>query len=332
MMGLLRADWIRFRRRRTVQFIVLAVPLLGAFIFMASYRSTAAGLVPPFDAQAEQAYRQELIDEGAVLGASPADTKQILDQMVDEQRVQMEQIRSQQELGLSRYAFPQSLLTMLGNVSFLFLGLILLAATTIGDEFSWGTIRTSLIASGDRPRLLLVRMSMLAGAAVVMLVLLLLLGVILPVILTATGASIPAPPDLNPGAFVVLLAGEVAIAATVIAFATFATVLVRSGSLTLVVALAYIAIEGATLAVLLRFTQFQPGGASEWVLKALPVRGIVAFLGAANGAAGVVPGFQGEDVVRDLGEAWLPLVAILVWGALFLALAFRRFGRMDIVE
>ncbi len=329
MIGLLRADWIRFRRRRTVQFIVLAVPLLGAFLFVAGFRSTLAGLVPPFDAQS---YRQELIDEGAVQGASPDEAGQMLDQLVESQREQMVQIRAQQELGLSRYAFPQSLLTILGNASFLFLALILLAATTIGDEFSWGTIRTSLLASGDRPRLLAVRMAMLAGAAAVMFALLLLLGTILPIVMAATSAPSAAPPGLDPGGFLVLLAGEVGIAATVIAFATFATVLVRSGGLTLVAALVYVAIEGAILALLLRFPDFQPGGASEWVIKTLPVRGIVAFIDSAGGAAGVLPGFPGEVVNRDLGAVWLPLGAILAWGVLFLALAFRRFLRMDIVE
>jgi hypothetical protein len=66
--------------------------------------------------------------------------------------------------------------------------------------------------------------------------------------------------------------------------------------------------------------------------------------GIAEGAAtpvisthGLVKRFSDVDavagiIVRDLGAAAVPLVALLAWGVLFAAGAFRRFSRMDIVE
>jgi len=329
MIGLLRADWLRLRKRRSLQIIAIAIPLLAAFIFASGYRSAISSLPPPFD---PQEYRQELIDEGAVQGASPEEAAQMLDQLVESQEQQMEQIREQEMLFLTRYAFPQSLLTILGSASFAFLGLILLAAITTGDEFSSGTIRTTLLASRARWRFLLVRVGLLAGVAVFVFAVVLLLGVLMPALLAARGTELPTAPPLDPGPFLVLVAGNLGISLAVIGFATFATVLVRSGSLTLVVALVYVAIEGAVLALLSRFPEFEHDGSSEWALNLLPVRGTISFIEAASRAAGRVADYSGEVVVRDLGLVWLPLAAVLAWGALFLILAFRRFGRMDIVE
>ena len=44
---------------------------------------------------------------------------------------------------------------------FVLLALVLLTATTIGDEFGWGTIRTTLLGSSHRWRILLVRLGAL---------------------------------------------------------------------------------------------------------------------------------------------------------------------------
>jgi ABC-type transport system involved in multi-copper enzyme maturation permease subunit len=326
--GLLRADWLRFRKRRGLQLIVIAVPLLASFFFLTSYRSNADS-VPPFD---PQAFRQELIDEGAVQGATPEEATQMLDQLVDSQRQQTIQMQAQQDLFLSRFAFPESIVTVLGSASFVFFALVLLTATTIGDEFSWGTIRTSLLASSDRRRLLLVRLAVLVGIAVVLFTIIVLLGILLPALLVAGGATFKPGPTVDPGALVVLVAGNLVVAATVICFAALGTLIVRSGSLTLVVVLAYVAIEAAALALLLRFKEFQQAGAFEWTLNLLPGHGSVALFTAASRAAGGMPDYLDEVVVRDLGAAALPLAALTVWAVLFAALAFGRFTRMDIVD
>jgi ABC-type transport system involved in multi-copper enzyme maturation permease subunit len=326
--GLARAEWIRFRKRRSLQVIVLAVPLLVAFFFVAGYASIGDPL-PPFD---PEAVRARILAEGYLEGVPPEDAEIIIAETIAAERESYEWAQQQQALQRARYAFPQSVVTVLGSGTFLFFALILVTATTIGDEFGWGTIRTVLLASSDRRRLLAVRIAALGAVASSLLAALVALGAILPALLAATGAQLPATAGFDLGALLVLLLGELVIATAVIAFAALATLMVRSGALTLVVMLVYVVIEAAVLTLLLRFETFQDGGAGAWALDAFPVRGITALTGAASRAASGLGQFPGEPVVRDLGAAGLPLVALLAWGVLFAAVAFRRFSRMDIVE
>jgi ABC-type transport system involved in multi-copper enzyme maturation, permease component len=326
MSGLIRAEWIRFRKRRSIQIIVIAVPLLVAFFFVAGYSSIGQG-PPPFDAEATRA---RLISDGYVTGLSPEEAEPLLVDAIASERANVEQMRAQTELVRSRYAFPESLVTVLGSSSFLFFALILLTATSLGDEFSWGTIRTTLLASSHRSRLLAVRLAAMAGIAVVLVASMLLVGLVLPAVLT--GALPPSTPPFDAGALAVLALGDLEAGLVVIGFAAMATLLVRSGSLTLVVMLVYVVVEVAILALLLRFDVFKTNGAAEWVLNVLPVRGIATLTDTAARAAGGLGNYPGEEVVRDLGVAAVPLVALAVWAALFLAIAFRRFTRMDIVE
>lgn len=337
MSGLIRAEWIRFQGRRALFLIVLAVPLLAAFFFMTSYSSIVPRLT--FD---EQTVRQEFIDQGVLL--VPPDQAEnaeaLLTQMIDQRRADAGQEQARVEALRARFAFPQSLLTVLTSAPYVFFAMILLTATMIGDDFSWGTVRTSLIASSDRRRLLLVRFGFLTVVATVLVAILIVLGIALPTLLAATGTSLPAAPALDAGGFMVLLIAEVLVAVAVIGFAALATLLVRSGGLTLVVALVYVAIEGAINALLLRFEAFQPAGTfgrqtdgpDAWVLNLFPVRGTLTLLDRANQAAGALPSFPGQVVLRDLEAVRLPFTSVLVVAAIVTALAFRRFSRMDIVE
>jgi ABC-type transport system involved in multi-copper enzyme maturation permease subunit len=328
MMGLARAEWLRLRKRRSLQVIVLAVPVLVAFFFLAGYASIGAD-PPPFD-PAE--VRARILAEGYLEGVPPEDAEIIILETIEAERQNHAQIAEGQAIQRARYAFPQSLVTVLGSGMFVLFALILLTATTIGDEFSWATIRTALLASSHRRRMLMVRLAALVAIAGLVFGLLLLMGTLLPVILGLIGAPLPATTPVDPLALLVLLAGEMVIAVAVIAFAALATLLVRSGSLTLVVMLVYVVVETAVLALLLRFDTFQGGGDSEWVLNTFPVRGIATLTEVASRAAGGLPNYPGEVIVRDLGGAGLPFVALLAWGSLFAVLAFRRFSRMDIVE
>ena len=120
-------------------------------------------------------------------------------------------------------------------------------------------------------------------------------------------------------------------AVSAIAVGIVLSVLVRSGRLTLVVMLVYVFVEAATLALLLRFDAFQNDGPLEWLLDAFPVRGIATLLEVARSAAAGLPRYEGE-VIRDLGQVTVPMVALVFWGPLFGAIAVRRFARMDIAE
>ena len=328
MSGLLRAEVLRFRKRRSLQVIVFAVPLLAAFIFLASY--SAVGPPPPaFDAAAARA---ELIAQGYGIGLPAEELEKALDEAVEAQRFPFEQARQQHEFQLAAFAFPQSIVLLLGNGTFVLFALLLLVATTIGDEFGWGTIRTTLLASSHRGRLLAVRLATILAIGLGLVASLALLGLVLPGVLAVFGAPLGETHSVNLGALGVLVIGTLEAALLIVAFAAMATLLVRSGSLTLVVLLVYVAVEAAILTVLLRFDAFKDQGGLAWVLDAFPIRGLSRLLDTAARVASGLPRYPGDAISTDLSIANVPLIALLVWAAIFLAVAFRRFTRMDIVE
>ena len=328
MSGLIRAEWIRFRKRRSIQVIVIAVPLLLAFFFVAGFASIGEP-PPPFD---ETAVRARLLVENFGGGLPPSgELDQLFEEAVEQERTYTEQAREQITIARSGYAFPQSVVTVFSFGTFLFFALILLTATTIGDDFGWATIRTTLLASSHRVRLLLVRFAALTVAAIGILGALLLLGVTLPLVLGAFGAQLPPAPAVNVAALGVLVVGLFEASLVVIAFSAMATLLVRSGGLTLVVMLVYVVVEAAILALLLQFDAFKQNGPMVWLLDAFPVRGLATLTEVASRAAAGIPRYEGE-VIRSLGDATVPMVALLIWGTLFGAIAFRRFARMDIAE
>lgn len=336
MRGLLRADWLRFRKRGALQVMVIAVPVIAAFFFLAGYRTAVAETIV-FD---EQQMRQQVTDEILGAGVPPDQADEMIQQQLDQVRAGYELQRAQQLVVQSGYGFPQSFIVVLGNATFAFLALILITSTTIGDEFGWGTVRSSLLASSDRRRFLLARVTALVGVAIVIFAALLLLGILLPGLLAVIGSSPPAPPPINPGWLGLLVLADLVISITMIGFATMATLLVRSGGLALVGALIYIVVEGALLALLSRFPVFQDGGGElvqnvgvlHWMLNVFPFRATVTVLDRLAVGAGRVEAYPGSNGTVDLGEAWPPLAALVVWAAVFLLIAFWRFRRMDIVE
>ncbi len=326
MSGLIRAELLRFRKRRSLQIIVIAIPLLVTFFFIVGFASIEQP-PPPFD---EAAVRARLLAENFG-GYVPEELKPLLDESVEQERYYTEQSREQITIARSGYAFPQSVVTVFGFGTFLFFALILLTATTIGDDFGWATIRTTLLASSHRVRLLAVRLGALGAIALGLIASLLFLGVSLPATLGAVGVQFPPAAPVNVGGLAVLLAGMFETSLIVISFAAMATLLVRSGSLTLVVMLVYVVIEASILTLLLRFEAFQDDGPLRWLLDAFPVRGLSTLMEVAGRVASGVPRYEG-DVIRSLGDATVPMVAMVIWGTLFAAIAFRRFARMDIAE
>jgi ABC-type transport system involved in multi-copper enzyme maturation permease subunit len=327
MNGLIRAEWLRFRKRRSLQVIVVAIPILITFFFIVGFASIERP-PPPFDAAA---VRARLLVENFGGSTGTPEFELLLDEAVEQERFYDEQNREQIAIARSSYAFPQSVVTVFSFGTFVLFALILLSATTIGDDFGWGTIRTTLLASSHRVRLLLVRFAALAVAAIGILGALLLLGVTLPLALGAFGAQLIPAPAVNVGALGVLIVGLLETSLVVIAFAAMATLLVRSGGLTLVVMLVYVVVEAAILALLLQFDAFKQNGPMAWLLDAFPVRGLATLTDVAGRAAAGIRHYEGE-VIRNLGDATVPMVALLIWGTLFGAIAFRRFARMDIAE
>ena len=327
MAGLFRAEWLRMRKRQSLQVIVIAIPVVAAFFFVTGFGGVYEP--PPFDpAQA----RQQAIDEGFLIGVPPELAEQMLDEYVEAIREGDEQQRTVAAFERTHFAFPASLVTILGYGTFALLALILLTATSLGDEFGWATIRTSLIASSHRWQQLSVRLLALFAIAAGMFATLLLLGAILPLLLGVSNHRLVPQPAFDVVALLALVGGYLAASFAAIAFAAMVTLLVRSGALTLVAVLVYATIEIGILLAMSRFPEFAPDGELAWVPTLLPVRALTEITTVAGGTATGLPDYPGEGLTRSLDPVVLPFVALVVVGAIFAALAYRRFARMDIVE
>ena len=325
---MIAAELLRFRKRRSLQVIVFAIPLLVAFFFAAGFLSLKD--IPAFDAAA---YRQELLDQGCCIGMEPNDQEQFLNDMVGNQQQQYDQQDTFIRNSRAVFAFPQSIVTALGNGPILLLALILLTATTLGDEFAWGTIRTALLASSRRRAFLGVRLGGLALTSLTVIVLMILVGTVMPFLLGVAGSRLPEPmPAVDVAALGVLALGLFFASLMAIGFAAFVTLMLRSGALTLVGGLVYLAIEAAILTLLTRFEAFQEKGALAWVLDAFPLHGMTTLFRVAGEAASGLRTFAGPITDRSIDATFVPLVALAVWAAIFVSLAMVRFQRMDIVE
>ncbi len=334
MMGMLRAELLRLRKRRTLQIIVFAVPLLAAVIMILGYNSIYDP--PPFD---EAAYRQELIDEGYVVGVPPEEVDALIHDQIEGQRQMMGQVTEQARLARATFTYPYSLVLVLGSGPFVMLALILLTATTIGDEFGWATLRTVLVASSHRWRFLAVRFAALATCAILIFGILLLVGILLPLVLSIPASKLPSSlPAFDGGAFLVLLAGEIVATFLVIAFAALVTLLARNGALTLLAALVWVAVEAAVLSALVRLPNFGIStieGApppDAWLLDAFPLHGLTTIMQTVGRAATGLPTYPGEAFARESGVALVPIVSFTILIAIMTAASFRRFSRMDVIE
>ena len=328
MRGLFRAELLRLRKRRSLQIIVLGVPALVALIFIASYSSISQ--LPPFDVDQ---VRADLIASGYGVGMPPDEAERMIQEGIAQQRMFYDEQLERTKLSRAAYVFPYSLATVLQSGTIAFFALVILAATTTGDEFAWGTIRTTLLASSHRHRVLAVRLTALAVTAVGMFALLLLLAVVLPPVVGVANGPLPATlPAFDPAALGVLLAGLLLAAATVMALTTLITLLARNGALALAAIPVYFAIEAAVLLLLIRFEPFGQDGDLAWVLDGFPLRGLTWLTDRVGHAATGIPNYPGDVVNRAIDAAALPMTTYAVLAVVLTALAFRRFSRMDIAE
>jgi ABC-type transport system involved in multi-copper enzyme maturation permease subunit len=328
MSGLFRAELLRLRKRRSLQIIVLGVPALVALIFVASYSSISE--LPPFDVDQ---VRAELIANGYGVGMPPEEAERMIQEGIAQQRAFYDMQLEQTKLARAAFVFPYSLATILQSGTLAFLGLLILAATITGDEFGWGTIRTTLLASSHRHRVLAVRLTALAITAVALFAVLLLIGAVLPALLGVANNPLPATlPAFDAGALAVLLVGLLLAGATVMAVTTLITLLARNGVLSLAAIPVYFAVEAAVLLLLLRFEPFGQDGDLAWILDGFPLRGLTWITDHVGRAATGLPGYPGDVVNRAYDAAALPIATYAVLAVILTALAFRRFSRMDIAE
>jgi hypothetical protein len=330
MRALLHADWLRFRRRRDFWIIAIAVGVVAGISFISSYRSEAQD-PPPFN---EAEYRQQTIDSGFLVGLPPEEAAGDLEALVADARANEAQAdldrEAQQAIALQKYDVLQSPFTLIGSGIAPILALILIASLALGDEFRFGTVRTSLLAAGSRRRFLAARLISLLVLTASVFAALVLLGIILGVALRIVGAEVPAAVTaIDPGAGGAWLAAQVLATFVLILLGTALTVLLRSGAMPLLL----IILAGLIELFVTALPIFAPGQFLSGVPQAFlanSIRALTVRLGFDTHAialAGAENGFAAID---------LPVVVVaavvVAWGLLFVLAADRRFRTMDIVE
>lgn len=275
MIGLLRAEWLRLRKRRDIWLVALAIAALSipAYVSGVSNALNPVGQIPPD-------FPPDVVD----------------------------QIKEQARQDLLRYAFPLSISTVVQNGQILVLALVAyLAAAITGAEFAYGTIRTSLVARADRRGFLIVRLAALAVAALLLIGLLVVLGALLPLGVALLGTSLPAVADPAIGALAGFLGVMLLATCFVIGLTSLWAVLIRNAAIALVLTIAYAMIEGAVVGLIVRVA-----GEESLVRWLLPVADLqLLFTRAGGGGPGdAMP----TPLAIWIGVAWvLAIWAFSVW-------------------
>jgi hypothetical protein len=154
MGSLLRAEWLRIRRRWDVWIIVVGIPALALLAYATSAHSggnfsiQTVGDVPP---ELQQQIAAETA-AGLALGALP-------------------------------FQFPHSIVTMVqGSMLWLVLGSAFLSASLLGNEFTWGTIRNVVLIRPDRLPYLSARLLTLGGLLLLTFGVVTVMGVLAPLV------------------------------------------------------------------------------------------------------------------------------------------------------
>ncbi len=332
MSALLRADWLRFRRRKDFWIIAIGVCLFSGISFLAAYRSDAAD--PAWFSMDPVQVRQEILSYTEFGGMTQAEIDAQIDQMVTDQlamgQEQSLEWEAQQRLTLQKYDVSQSVFTILGSGLMPMLALILGASLAVGDEFRFGTVRTSLLAAGNRRRFLGARLVSLFAISVGLFAILALIGIVLGLGLRIVGAELaPVTTPIDPLSALLWLAAQVLTTMVLIALAVALTVVLRSGALPLLLILiaALVELFVANLPI------FHPGeflaGVPQGFLTT-SIRTLTTELGFQTHAVALAAAEPPAMAIR------LSLVVVAgiisAWGILFLVIADRRFLSMDVVE
>ena len=317
MGSLIRADWLRIRRRWDVWIIVLGIPALGLLGYFSGAMSAGnnqiqtVGDVPP-------EFQLQLAGQNAALHAFAA----------------------------LPYQFPRSIATMVeGTAMWLLLGAAYLAASLLGNEFSWGTIRNVALIQPGRLRYLAVRLASLVALVLVAFVAVSALGAIAPAIirvdpgdpsaLTQDPSSfgmlqyVPSAPVTIGGALIVV-GSLFCVALAGMALVGLAALKFRSAASGILVAGIYVVIEGIAAALVM--------SRATGDLRYLPQLGLTMRLAGLVQDAQVAAGLSSAAGNPASSPGWVALpplagAAILaVWLCGLLALWFLVLRRADINE
>jgi ABC-type transport system involved in multi-copper enzyme maturation permease subunit len=336
MSALLRADWLRLRGRRDFWIIAIAVCVIALVSFLNSYHGDSSD--PTWLTRDEAEIRQQILsfgDEGFFEGMTEAEKSAQIDSMVADQVASNQQElidwEAQQRVTLQRYAFPQSIFTVLGPGIIALVALVLISSLAIGDEFRYGTIRTSLLAAGDRRRFLAARLISLLALTAGLWLVLILIGTVLGLGLALIGADLGDPPAaVHAVSAVAWIGGELLVTMVVIALATALTVLLRSGALPLLLILIGTFVE----LFLAHLPVFAPGEFLSGVPQAFLTHNIQLLVTVLGQSTHALAQSEGGELPYQAVEVPMVAVAAIVaaWGILFLVLADRRLRTMDVVE
>ena len=330
MKALLRADWLRFRRRRDLWIIGIAVCVIAAVSFLNGYKGDVEDPTQDDPAYLRTIFASGFSSEGLTQGEIDAQIELMVQQQLDQERAQLADRNEQQKTSLQAYAFPQSIFTIVGPGLVPLFALVLIGSFAVGDEFRFGTIRTSLLAAGDRRRFLIARMLALLAMTFGLLAALLVLGAVLGAILAAVGAELaPSTISIDPVASVGWFGAQILATFVILALGTAITLLIRSGSLTLLLILIGSFVE----LFLANLPFFAPGQLMAGVPEALlttNIRILISDLGRATNAIALA---SYEPPTRAVELPILVVAgAVAAWGVLFLLVADRRLRTMDVTE
>jgi ABC-type transport system involved in multi-copper enzyme maturation permease subunit len=295
MSGLIRAEWLRLRRRKDLWIVLAALAALTTI----SYWGPLSSIDSHFGFDPTQPVPAE-----------------VLAQMAAER---------------AQFAFPQSLLTVLGSGQIFLLALIAFAtAGTLAAEFVYGTVRTSLVASSNRRAFLAVRIGAMALLAVLLLAVVVIVGAVMPLVGLAVGLDLPGGHAIDAAGFAALVGSLFLFSLVVIGLVSVLTVLFRNSGIALILAFAYVLLEN--IAVSRWATQTD---AVATAIRLLPSSDLQLLLQSARFAAHPVAlPFDGSSQALPPGTPatiWLLLVGI-GWALAFLLAALAVFDRADINE
>jgi hypothetical protein len=317
MLSLVRADWLRIRRRWDVWFIVLGIPALALLGYVSGALSSGnmqvqtSGDVPP-EFQAQMAAQDAAMRAYAALP----------------------------------YQFPHSIVTTLqGATVWLILAAAFLAASMLGNEFGWGTIRNVVLFRPDRSRYLAVRLAWILALLCVTFLAVAALGAILPAIVRVDPGdpSVLQNVDQNGMGFApfgptspVSLGGALLVAGAMLtipvaglALAGLAALKFRSAATGMLGAGIYAAAEGIAAALLMS----RATGDLRYIPQMALTTRLAALLGDAQQAAGLSS--TGGEYSSPGWVALPPAVGaaiVAAWIVGLIALWFVVLRRADINE
>lgn len=294
MRPLLRAEWLRQRRRLDLWGLLAGIVLLAVLGYFSGLANRIQFSGPP-----GEPVPPELLVQDALLR--------------------------------NQYTFPTSFRTLLGMTGvgsfLLYLAALYLGASWTGLEFSRGTIRNVVLARPGRVAFFAARLVALAAALGVFVVVLVALATVLPALAGVAWTGETAPPNLG-GALVYAAAVWLVLLALALA-GTLAATLTRSGGGAVLLVVVYLIAE----LVIANLGFWRDAGALGWLPQLLPGVRIGGLAGAADAAAGFQAPYAPQADPGALVMPPLVGAAIAAgWGITVVAALVRRVSRMDLSE